>query len=297
MLVYHSISWMKWPVITTYAGGGMMVASVTAILSRFKAEWATQLQPEAIIGACEEVGYTSWRDRVLTPVTTIQLFLLQILHGNTACTHLPHLSGIRFSASAYCQARTKLPLDPLACRFGVIKAALDNLCGLTSWARDAVWPTQIADGLITLHIIDQLRDIDLQGRTPVMGLEHRMVPLYTILTSTTLESNKSVDRRGNLPKESIGFWIPSNDLCRMDQEGKTRYKCAGRGRDIWITYVGFETPVDVLPHGTLLRVSLARWWQPEDASDWEERCYLQLSGWFEVTPRHVREALEGAPRV
>jgi hypothetical protein len=87
-----------------------MVASVTAVLSRFKTEWATQLQPAAIIGACEEAGYTSWRDRVLTPVTTIQLFLLQILHGNTACSHLPHLSGLRFSASAYCQARTKLPL-------------------------------------------------------------------------------------------------------------------------------------------------------------------------------------------
>jgi hypothetical protein len=98
-----------------------MVASVTAVLSRFKAEWATQLQPEAIIGACEEVGYTSWRDRVLTPVTTIQLFLLQILHGNTACTHLPHLSGMRFSASAYCQARTKLPLD----LFGLL---LTRLC-------------------------------------------------------------------------------------------------------------------------------------------------------------------------
>jgi hypothetical protein len=54
-----------------------MVASVTAVLSRFKTEWATQLQPEAIIGACEEAGYTSWRDRVLTPVTTIQLFLLE----------------------------------------------------------------------------------------------------------------------------------------------------------------------------------------------------------------------------
>jgi hypothetical protein len=88
-----------------------MVASVTAVLSRFKTEWATQLQPEAIIGACEEAGYTSWRDRILTPVTTIQLFLLQILHGNTACSHLPHLSGLRFSASAYCQARSKLPLD------------------------------------------------------------------------------------------------------------------------------------------------------------------------------------------
>ena len=52
-------------------------------------------------------------------------------------------------------------LIALACRFGVIKATLDNLRGLTSWARDAIWPTQLADGLITLPIIDQLRDIDL----------------------------------------------------------------------------------------------------------------------------------------
>ena len=88
-----------------------MVASVTAVLSRFKTEWATQWQPEAIIGACEEAGYPFWRDRVLTPVTTIQRFLVQILHGHTACTPLPHLSGMRFSASAYCQARAKLPLD------------------------------------------------------------------------------------------------------------------------------------------------------------------------------------------
>jgi hypothetical protein len=87
-----------------------MVASVTAVLSRFKTEWATQLQPEAIIGACEEAGYTAWRDRVLTPVTTMQLFLLQILHGNTACSHLPHLAGLRFTAAAYCQARARLPI-------------------------------------------------------------------------------------------------------------------------------------------------------------------------------------------
>jgi hypothetical protein len=62
------------------------------------------------MAACQEAGYTSWRDRVLTPVTTIQLFLLQILHGNTACSHVPHLAGLRCSVSAYCQARSKLPL-------------------------------------------------------------------------------------------------------------------------------------------------------------------------------------------
>jgi hypothetical protein len=38
-----------------------MVASVTAVLRRFTTEWATQLPPEAIIGACEAAGYTSWQ--------------------------------------------------------------------------------------------------------------------------------------------------------------------------------------------------------------------------------------------
>src|SRR5215510_11487916 len=90
-------------------GGDPMVSSITTILQRFTGEWATLLQPDAILAVCSEIGYTGWRDRVLTPVTTIQLFLLQILHGHTACRHLPHLSGLRFSAAAYCQARARLP--------------------------------------------------------------------------------------------------------------------------------------------------------------------------------------------
>ena len=54
-----------------------MVPSVTTVLQRFKTEWAAQLQPEAISAACEAVGYTAWRDRLLNPVITVQLFLLQ----------------------------------------------------------------------------------------------------------------------------------------------------------------------------------------------------------------------------
>jgi hypothetical protein len=60
---------------------------------------------------------------VRTPVTTVQLFLWQILHGHTACRHLPHLSGVRCRAAAYCQARAKLPLRLFALlleRFGSV---------------------------------------------------------------------------------------------------------------------------------------------------------------------------------
>jgi epoxyqueuosine reductase len=40
-------------------------------------------------------------------------------------------------------------------------------------------------------------------------------------------------------------------------------------------------PPPTIPAGTLVRVSLARWWRP-DANDtsFPERCFVQLSGWF-----------------
>jgi hypothetical protein len=95
--------------IPCHTGCRPLVPSVTIILQRFAAEWATRLQPEAILAACGEVGDPAWRDRVLTPVTTIQLFLSQILHGDTAFRHPPHRSGLWFTAAAYCQAGAKLP--------------------------------------------------------------------------------------------------------------------------------------------------------------------------------------------
>jgi hypothetical protein len=108
-----------------------MIPNLTTILQRFTGEWAMLLQPEAILTVCREIGYTTWRNRALTPVTTMQLFLLQVLHGNTACSHLPHLSGLRFTATAYCQARARLPLRFFALlleRFGraVQRSALDD---------------------------------------------------------------------------------------------------------------------------------------------------------------------------
>jgi hypothetical protein len=108
-----------------------MVPNITTILQRFSGEWAMLLQPEAILTVCREIGYTTWRDRLLTPVTTIQLFLWQILHGNTACRHLPHLSGLRFTAAADCQAQARLPLcffDLLLERFSraVQRSAVDE---------------------------------------------------------------------------------------------------------------------------------------------------------------------------
>ena len=86
-----------------------MVDTVMEALRYIKAELATLLDAPAMLALCHEMGY-QWRVRLRDPVTTVHLFLLQILHGNTACSHLPRLVGQHFTASAFCQARTRLPL-------------------------------------------------------------------------------------------------------------------------------------------------------------------------------------------
>lgn len=86
------------------------MASITRALSRIKGDLSKLVSPDQIEHVCRELGH-HWRQRLLDPVTTIHLFILQILYGNTACSHMPRIAGREFSASAYAQARSRLPLD------------------------------------------------------------------------------------------------------------------------------------------------------------------------------------------
>ena len=89
-----------------------MARSILAAVREIKSEVAQFLSPEIIRGACDTIGHV-WRERVLDPVTTVHLFVLQILHGNTACSHVPRLGDVPCSGEAYCQARQRLPLRVL----------------------------------------------------------------------------------------------------------------------------------------------------------------------------------------
>jgi hypothetical protein len=88
------------------------MVSIRRVLAQIKADWTAVLSEEHLTRICRESGAT-WRNRTLTPVITVYVFLLQILHGNTAMTNLPRLSGKRFTPAAYCQARKRLPLAAL----------------------------------------------------------------------------------------------------------------------------------------------------------------------------------------
>src|SRR6266849_2278950 len=86
-----------------------MSLSIPQIMRQFKADVATAVSAETIEKICGCLRHT-WRNRILDPTTTVHVFLLQILHGNTACTALSRLAGVSFSATAYCAARARLPL-------------------------------------------------------------------------------------------------------------------------------------------------------------------------------------------
>jgi len=86
-----------------------MALSIPEIVRQFKASVATVLSRETVSRVCDYLGYVC-RERVLDPTTTIHVFLLQILHGNTACSAMSRLAGIAFTAASYCDARKRLPL-------------------------------------------------------------------------------------------------------------------------------------------------------------------------------------------
>jgi hypothetical protein len=120
-----------------------MPPRILPILDRLRQDQSAHLAPEAIKEACRRQGYT-WRQRLLDPVTTIYLFLLQILHGNTACRHVVHFGCWTFSDSAYCQARKRLPLGVYHHLLGQTAAAVRQATAEDyRWFRHRVW---VVDG-------------------------------------------------------------------------------------------------------------------------------------------------------
>src|SRR5262249_46363692 len=98
-----------------------MTPSLTSALRQIRDDLADRLEPLALRDLCRSLG-CRWRDRVLDPVTTIHVFLLQILHPNTPCAHLPPPTGPDFPASPSCPPRPRPPR-------GVLQAFLGGTIG------------------------------------------------------------------------------------------------------------------------------------------------------------------------
>jgi len=83
-----------------------------------------------------------------------------------------------------------------------------------------------------------------------------------------------------IPDHSVGFWILPFDIECHD---RTYYRVGNQDlamdERFAAKYVGLKNPKSRLEAGTLVRLSLARWWAFEDNPTL--RCWLQLSGWYE----------------
>ena len=82
---------------------------IAGALSRIKADFRGIFEKQGLKQVCLESG-CKWRERLLPPTRTVELLLIQVLHGNTAISHLRHIAGINFSPSAFCQARARIPI-------------------------------------------------------------------------------------------------------------------------------------------------------------------------------------------
>jgi DDE family transposase len=99
---------------------------IDAALRHIRQDVDLRLSKSVITEACEQAGHV-WRECVLTPFATLHWFLLQVLNGNTALTHVSLLAGRAFTAAAYCLARGRLPLAVFrAVLRGVIRALVPD---------------------------------------------------------------------------------------------------------------------------------------------------------------------------
>lgn len=89
-----------------------------------------------------------------------------------------------------------------------------------------------------------------------------------------LQGTKNFVSRDDIPSFSTQFWVADENLVHVCSYGKHYY----RYRNYRLKYVGFQEPIDGIPRGTIIRLSLANWWDGDGSG--EDRCYLQLSGWY-----------------
>ena len=175
-------------------------------------------------------------------------------------------------------------------------------------------PPHVEDVIVTnerfVSTVPNIRELFMQRVQPWQGGPQQLFDGLLLFGRT---GKGYVTRQRGIPGVSTGFWLPEKPLTKIYVEDKLNY-CyddathdeykgqylsgergilfeaqvmptfffpkppEGRRARYNIPYVGCAEAIDLIPAGTLVRVSLARWWRPEGMN--EERCYLQLSGWY-----------------
>ena len=104
--------------------------------------------------------------------------------------------------------------------------------------------------------------------------------LYEGFLQNTESGRLHIAKQSGIPPYSTTFWRTDQPLTLDTEEQRLRYRYPTGNGGCTFSFGGFQEPVETIPAGTLLRVSLAHWWRPEDKPEVGERCYAQISGWF-----------------
>lgn len=106
--------------------------------------------------------------------------------------------------------------------------------------------------------------------------------LFGGLVRRTSAGTGYIPADGDLPRRSVGFWISDRPLTLLGGPEKAKYIYTPQPDARRMSYVGFPVPIDEIPAGTILRVSLSRLYAPPgDVAP--SGYYLQLSGWYQAT--------------
>lgn len=123
-------------------------------------------------------------------------------------------------------------------------------------------------------LVDHIPNVQIDEIIPIY--QGSVDGLYEGLISFTSSGSGYTSQQRGVPNYSTCFWKLNRDLRRSG-----KYFECGRdnGYGVRFPYVGLQDSIETIEAGTIVRLSLARWWSPAD-SDVEKRCYVQLSGWF-----------------
>ena len=132
----------------------------------------------------------------------------------------------------------------------------------------------LKDELTMLNIVERFKVPVWRGSPDV---------LFDGILHWTDSGSGYVSEEGEVPNHSVGFWIPDRNLTKKIFYEKVRYNYPKTNGWRSFPFVGFENVIETIPANTLVRVSLARWWDTKGTT--ENRCSLQLSGWYDL-PRN-----------
>ena len=117
--------------------------------------------------------------------------------------------------------------------------------------------------------------------------------LYEGLLQNIEKGRLHITKQSGIPSYSTTFWRTDQPLFLDIEKQRPRYRYPTENGGCTFTFGGFQEPLEIIPADTLLRVSLAHWWRPDDELEVDKRCYAQISGWFleevpEVPPKEPK---------